>query len=127
MALSRRAFLHRMGSAGGYSAAFLGLQGLGVLPARALEPQPIAAEGNTGRGTRVVILGAGIAGMVAAYELRALGFDCTVLEAQARPGGRNFTVRGGDSVRFLDGTTQHCAWDTGHYQNFGPGRLPSIH
>ena len=127
MALTRRDFLHRMGSAGGYSAAFLGLQGLGVLPARALAPQPIAAAPHTGRGTRVVILGAGIAGMVAAYELRALGYDCTVLEALARPGGRNVTVRGGDAITFVDGSTQRCAWEPGHYQNFGPGRLPSIH
>jgi monoamine oxidase len=76
---------------------------------------------------KVAILGAGIAGLVAAYELRELGYECTVLEARSRPGGRNWTVRGGDTVQFLDGTTQHCTWDAGHYQNFGPARLPSIH
>ena len=27
----------------------------------------------------------------------------------------------------MDGTTQKCTWDEGHYQNFGPARLPSIH
>jgi monoamine oxidase len=36
-------------------------------------------------------------------------------------------VRGGDRVTFLDGTTQTCTWDEGNYQNFGPGRLPSVH
>jgi monoamine oxidase len=65
--------------------------------------------------------------LVAAYELRALGYECTVLETRQRPGGRNWTVRGGDKVTFLDGTTQTCSWDEGHYQNFGPARLPSIH
>ena len=66
-------------------------------------------------------------GSVSAYELRALGYEVTVLEARERPGGRNYTVREGDTVSFLDGTTQRCSWDEGHYQNFGPARLPSIH
>ncbi len=30
-------------------------------------------------------------------------------------------------MTFLDGTTQTCSWDEGHYQNFGPARLPSVH
>ncbi len=76
---------------------------------------------------KVVILGAGIAGLVSAYELRALGYECTLLECRQRPGGRNWTVRGGDRVTFLDGTAQTCTWDEGNYQNFGPARLPSIH
>ena len=124
---TRRDFLQRIGNAGGYSAAFLALQGLGIMPARALAPEPIAAAPGTGSGTKIVILGAGIAGMVAAYELRALGYECTVLEARSRPGGRNYSVRGGDTVTFSDGTRQQCTWQPGHYQNFGPGRLPSIH
>ena len=49
------------------------------------------------------------------------------MECRQRPGGRNWTVRGGDRVTFLDGTTQTCTWDEGNYQNFGPGRLPSVH
>lgn len=127
MGITRRQFLERMGEAGGYGAAFLGLQGLGVMPERPLAAQAIAGDAVTGKGVKVVVLGAGIAGMVAAYELRALGYDCVVLEARGRPGGRNYVVRGGDTVEFVDGTTQRCLWDGGHYQNFGPGRLPSIH
>ena len=44
----------------------------------------------TGRvsGVRAVILGAGLSGMTAAYELGKVGFDCRVLEARGRPGGR---------------------------------------
>ena len=134
MAISRRDFIRRVGHAGGYSAAFLTMQGIGLLPERAAAQTaagptggPINAPANVGKGTKVVILGAGIAGLVAAYEMRALGYDCTVLEARERPGGRNYTVRANDTITFLDGTTQHCAWDDGHYQNFGPARLPSIH
>ena len=80
-----------------------------------------------GKGIRIAILGGGIAGLVAAYELRELGYDVTLLEARSRPGGRNWTVRGGDTVEFLNGINQKCTWEEGNYQNVGPARLPSIH
>jgi monoamine oxidase len=127
MGVTRRDFLIRVGQAGGYSAAFVAMQGMGLMEARASEPEPIRAEPGSGNGIKVVILGAGIAGLVSAYELGKLGYDCVVLEARSRPGGRNWTVRGGDKVTFLDGTTQTSAWDKDNYQNFGPARLPSIH
>jgi monoamine oxidase len=41
----------------------------------------------------VLILGAGMAGLVAAYELTQLGHDVTILEARTRPGGRVHTLR----------------------------------
>jgi monoamine oxidase len=44
-------------------------------------------------GRRVVVLGAGLAGMGAAYNLMNRGYDVTVLEAQDRPGGRVQTAR----------------------------------
>ncbi len=127
MSLSRRAFLHRVGQAGGYSAAFLMMQGLGLMEATPARAARVDAAPGSGKGVKVVILGGGIAGLVAAYELRARGYECTLLEARSRPGGRNWTVRGGDTVEFLNGTKQACSWDEGNYQNFGPARLPSIH
>jgi monoamine oxidase len=42
---------------------------------------------------RVVIVGAGMAGLVAAYELQRAGHDPVVLEARDRIGGRVFTIR----------------------------------
>ena len=42
---------------------------------------------------RVVVVGAGLAGLTAAYELGLAGFDVTVLEARDRIGGRVYTVR----------------------------------
>jgi monoamine oxidase len=42
---------------------------------------------------RVIVLGGGLAGLSAAYELNAAGHDVVILEARARPGGRVLTVR----------------------------------
>ena len=42
---------------------------------------------------RVIVMGAGLAGLVAAYELRAQGHEPLVLEAQNRVGGRIYTLR----------------------------------
>ena len=127
MSLSRRQFLTRVGQAGGYSAAFLAMQGLELIDARPARAETVKAEAGSGSGVHVVVLGGGIAGLVSAYELRALGYQVTVLEARNRPGGRNYTVRGGDTVVLDDGLTQRCEWMPGHYQNFGPARLPTIH
>lgn len=59
-----------------------------LLPAPAL-----FVPAQEGRRDRVVILGAGLAGLTTALELQNLGFSVTVLEAQARPGGRVQTLR----------------------------------
>lgn len=91
--MTRREFLTQTGRAGGYSAAFLMMQSLGLLPVAATKASSVKAPGDTGKGASVVILGGGIAGLVAAYELRKQGYRCTLLEARSRPGGRNWTVR----------------------------------
>ncbi|MGH9518630.1 MAG: FAD-dependent oxidoreductase, partial [Terriglobales bacterium] len=124
---TRRIFLARVGRAGGFSAAFSAMQGLGLMPAKA-EPRPELRMGShRGKGVRVAILGGGIAGLVAAWELRRHGFGCTVLEARDRPGGRNWTVRRGSRIVFTDGSEQTCDFDPGQYQNVGAARLPSVH
>src|SRR5262245_47980048 len=48
---------------------------------------------RSGATQRVIVIGGGLAGLCAAYELQALGHSVTVLEAQMRPGGRVRTVR----------------------------------
>jgi len=126
MGVTRRNFIARVAAAGGYGAAFSTMNALGLLG----QPDTQSWEGlakDLGKGRSVVILGAGIAGMVAAYELGKAGFDCTVLEARERPGGRNWSIRKGSKIEFTDGTVQHCDWKEGLYLNAGPARIPSIH
>src|SRR5260370_11545867 len=98
-----------------------------VLMSNAVESEPRLLEKGTGHGTKVVVLGAGVDGLSAAYELGKAGYDCTVLEARERVGGRNFTVRRGTVVEMTDGSRQLCAFDPELYWNAGPARLPSHH
>jgi cation diffusion facilitator CzcD-associated flavoprotein CzcO len=46
----------------------------------------------------VAVIGAGLAGLTAAYRLQQRGFDVTVFEARDRVGGRVWTVRKGDYI-----------------------------
>jgi monoamine oxidase len=126
MSLTRRVFIQRIAQAGGCAAAFSTMQALGLMPAVGVSALPQLAA-DFGKGKKVVVLGAGIAGLVAAYELRKAGFEVTILEARSRPGGRSWSVRGGSKVEFTDGTTQECTWQDGGYLNAGPARIPSIH
>jgi monoamine oxidase len=61
-------------------------------------------------GASVLVLGAGLAGMLAAYELTKAGYKVQVLEYQDRPGGRNYSVRGGDKIVEVGGATQNVAF-----------------
>ena len=101
MPLTRRQFLK--GSAIALAGATLTRSGIVANAAGLVGPRP----------KKVIILGAGMAGLVAAYELTQLGHDVTVLEARMRPGGRAFTIR----EPFSDGL----------YAEAGAARIPDNH
>jgi monoamine oxidase len=87
---------------------------------------PIKLDGDP-KGASVLILGAGLAGMTAAIELCKAGYKVQLLEFNSRAGGRNWTLRGGDSFTELGGFKQICEFDQGLYINPGPWRIPYHH
>jgi monoamine oxidase len=68
---------------------------------------------RTSAPKKIIIIGAGLAGLSAAYELTQAGHDVTLLEAQKRPGGRVHTLR--------DPFTE------GLYADAGATRIPDHH
>ncbi|MEO3744473.1 FAD-dependent oxidoreductase [Plantactinospora sp. B5E13] len=127
--VSRRGFLRAVGVSGGAGAMLATMGALGLAPTASSATPPFRAPSRadfslTGRSSsRVVILGGGVAGLAVAYELGKAGYDCTVLEARARAGGRNLTIRGGDVETDLDGRSQRARFSDGVYFNAGPGRI----
>jgi monoamine oxidase len=123
MNLTRRHFLTRVAATGGASLMYEAMTGLGLLATPVQAPFDLSGRVS---GVRVLILGGGLAGLTAAYELGKAGYECRVLEARPRPGGRVFTVRRG-TVSEEDGPGQKAAFDEGLYFNAGPMRISHHH
>ncbi len=123
--MTRRDFIHRAGRYGAGAA-------LGALFALDLfardDSRTFRLEGRpSDRRRKAVVLGAGVAGLAAAYQLQKAGYDVVVLEARTRTGGRNWTVRGGDEETELTGDRQKCGFAPGQYLNAGPMRISHHH
>lgn len=123
--LRRRDLLSLIGAMAGSAAMYHAMTSLGFA-SESRYHGPIRLEGNP-KGASVLILGAGLAGMTAALELRNAGYQVQVLEFNGRAGGRNWTLRGGDSFTELGGATQTCEFEPGLYINPGPWRIPYHH
>ncbi|MEP6882104.1 MAG: FAD-dependent oxidoreductase, partial [Dokdonella sp.] len=123
--MTRRGLLRMIGMTAGSAAMYQAMTSLGLAAETTFNGMPDL--GAAPKGASVLILGAGIAGMVAAFELRKAGYAVQVLEYNARAGGRNWTLRGGDSYTEMGGETQTCGFDQGLYINPGPWRLPYHH
>jgi len=123
--ISRRRLLTMIGLSAGSTAMYQAMYSLGLAAETSFQ-EPIRL-GEAPRGASVLVLGAGMAGLVAAYELRNAGYQVQVLEYNERAGGRNWTLRGGDRYTELGGETQECRFDPGLYINPGPWRLPYHH
>ncbi len=122
--LTRRRFLERLGAAGGGALVLGALDAWNLMAAPAGHPPRFQGRGD---GVRVLVLGAGVSGLVTAHELVKLGYDVRILEARDRVGGVNWSVRRGDRLAEIDGEEQLCRFDEGLYFNAGPWRIPAQH
>src|SRR5215469_12600559 len=123
--VSRRSLLKMIGTLAGSTAMYNAMTEMGFAEESGYAGPPNLSAPPP--GTSVLILGAGIAGMVAALELREAGYKVLVLEYNNRPGGRNWSLYGGDTFVELGGARQEVKFDPGHYLNPGPSRLPYHH
>jgi monoamine oxidase len=122
---TRRELLSALGLIGGAAVLYQAMTTMG----HAAETQfagPPKLEGAR-PGASVIVLGAGLAGMLAAYELSKAGYQVKILEYQARAGGRNWSLYGGDTYTELGGATQKVGFASGNYLNPGPWRIPHHH
>jgi monoamine oxidase len=126
--ISRRSFLQNVGAIGGTTAVYQAALALGVLRPTRSVARPELASVDPKDAPKVVILGAGISGLTAAYELSRKGYAVQVLEASHRAGGRNLTLRSGDRIDET-GYPQVCEFDAEPhlYFNAGPARIPGHH
>lgn len=125
MAITRREALTTIGLAAGSAAMYQAMATLGHAQESSYQGR-IALEGEP-NGRRVLVLGAGLAGMTAALEMRSAGYDVQVLEYREKAGGRCWTLRGGDTYTDLNGVTQTVNFENGGYLNPGPWRIPYNH
>src|SRR5882724_13214075 len=86
--ISRRRLLTMIGLSAGSTAMYQAMHSLGFA-AETKFTRPIQLSAAP-KGASVLVLGAGIAGLVAAYELRSAGYRVQVLEYNGRAGGRNW-------------------------------------
>ena len=82
--LTKREFLQGFASVSGISAVLAALDAWDMSIASAATAPPVLS--GRADGTRVLILGAGIAGMTTAWELTERGYDCRILEARSFAG-----------------------------------------
>ncbi|MFD1008205.1 MULTISPECIES: flavin monoamine oxidase family protein [Oceanisphaera] len=124
--ISRRAVLSWIGKTAGAAAMYQAMTTLGFASESTFDKDHYELSGAP-TGSTVLVLGAGLAGMTAAFELQKAGYKVKILEYNEKAGGRCWTIRGGDKYTELGGATQECKFDEGLYINPGPWRIPYHH
>lgn len=116
---TRRQLLSMIGKTAGATAMYQAMTTLGFASESSFK-QEMDLKGAPA-GASIVILGAGLGGLTAAYELRKAGYKVTVLEYQNRGGGRSWTLNSGDKFTELGGAEVTCDFKKGNYFNGGLG------
>ena len=122
---TRRQLLTAIGMVGGTAALYQAMTTMGHAAETQFHGPPDLSGAR--KGATVIVLGAGLAGMLAAFELSKAGYKVRILEYQARAGGRNWSLYGGDTYTELGGATQKVGFAQGNYLNPGPWRIPYHH
>ena len=121
--LTRRRFLGHLGAVGGSSLVMTAMSSWDLMAGQAGVRPAL-----TGRPrASVLVIGAGVSGLVVGYELASLGYDLRILEARDRVGGLAWTVRRGSTHTEIGGERQICAFDEGLHINVGAWRIPYTH
>ena len=116
--ISRRRLLTMIGQTAGGTAMYQAMHSLGLAAESPFEA-PIRLSAAP-KGASVLVLGAGIAGLVAAYELRNAGYKVQVLEYNERAGGRK--IDRGELRHRAEVPTTRCRADTRCLQGTGGQR-----
>ena len=139
--ITRRQLLRGIGAIGGAGAVYSAMQAMGLLGggkafARGSDTTAGLPAGSM-QGARVVVIGAGVAGLCSALRLARAGAEVEILEATGHVGGRSLTLREGDSYSEWDWNSPTVMRfeqvgdvppnDPGNYLNAGPGRIPQHH
>jgi monoamine oxidase len=122
---TRRALLRMIGLTAGSGAMLNAMSTLGHAKQSPYKGPPDLSGAPEGK--KVIVLGAGLAGMCSALEMRKAGYTVKILEYQSRAGGRCWTLKGGDVVEELGGYRQEVGFSQGQYINIGPWRIPHHH
>ena len=121
--LTRRELLGLIGSIAGSAVMYQAMTSLGIADESPYRGPP-KLEGDVA-GTSVLILGAGLAGLTSALELSAAGYQVRVLEYREKAGGRNWTLRGGDTYTELGGFVQKVGFARATISIPVPGAFPT--
>ena len=90
--ITRREFIRRSLILSAGASLIISCEDNENIPSNPISSSPGMLSSN-GNAKKIIVIGAGMSGLVAAYELVRVGHDVTILKARDRIGGRVLTIR----------------------------------